>query len=221
MYGKRWYATERSPKSPGAAGERAARAELSQFLSRRLRLYDAKRNDPTVEALSNLSPWIHFGQLASQRAVLEAQKHRSSHSKSVAGFVEEIVVRKELSDNFCLYNPDGYDSLLTLYDGTKYAGGGAWATKTLVEHHSDPREHVYTRDQWERAETIRCGMHANLRWFIPAKCTVSAHVLGEENIEWSRDPEEALSTAIYLNDYELDGRDPNGYVGCGGNRRAA
>ena len=34
-------------------------------------------------------------------------------------------------------------------------------------------------------------------------------------LEWSQSPEEALETAIYLNDkYELDGRDPNGYVGC-------
>jgi deoxyribodipyrimidine photo-lyase len=34
-------------------------------------------------------------------------------------------------------------------------------------------------------------------------------------LEWSAAPEEALHTAIRLNDrYQLDGRDPNGYVGC-------
>jgi deoxyribodipyrimidine photo-lyase len=33
-------------------------------------------------------------------------------------------------------------------------------------------------------------------------------------LEWTTAPEEALKIAIYLNDkYELDGRDPNGYVG--------
>lgn len=33
-------------------------------------------------------------------------------------------------------------------------------------------------------------------------------------LEWTKSPEEALEFAIYLNDkYELDGRDPNGYVG--------
>ena len=33
-------------------------------------------------------------------------------------------------------------------------------------------------------------------------------------LEWTTSPEEALRIAIYLNDrYELDGRDPNGYVG--------
>jgi deoxyribodipyrimidine photo-lyase len=34
-------------------------------------------------------------------------------------------------------------------------------------------------------------------------------------LEWSPSPEEALATAIRLNDrYSLDGRDPNGYTGC-------
>merc|ERR1719181_1265375 len=34
-------------------------------------------------------------------------------------------------------------------------------------------------------------------------------------LEWTATPEEALSTVIYFNDrYSLDGRDPNGYVGC-------
>ncbi|KAF2298976.1 hypothetical protein GH714_029483 [Hevea brasiliensis] len=34
-------------------------------------------------------------------------------------------------------------------------------------------------------------------------------------LEWTKGPEEALAISIYLNDkYELDGRDPNGYVGC-------
>lgn len=33
-------------------------------------------------------------------------------------------------------------------------------------------------------------------------------------LEWTTSPEEALSIALYLNDrYELDGQDPNGFVG--------
>lgn len=33
--------------------------------------------------------------------------------------------------------------------------------------------------------------------------------------EWTPSPELALQYSLYLNDkYELDGRDPNGYVGC-------
>jgi len=34
-------------------------------------------------------------------------------------------------------------------------------------------------------------------------------------LEWTATPEHALEYAILLNDkYSLDGRDPNGYVGC-------
>ncbi len=33
--------------------------------------------------------------------------------------------------------------------------------------------------------------------------------------EWTRTPEDALDISIRLNDkWEMDGRDPNGYVGC-------
>ena len=45
-----------------------------------------------------------------QRAVLYVKKHGKSHSESVASFVEEGVVRRELSDNFCYYN-EKYDSI--------------------------------------------------------------------------------------------------------------
>ncbi|XWS49037.1 hypothetical protein CRYUN_Cryun13aG0129200 [Craigia yunnanensis] len=34
-------------------------------------------------------------------------------------------------------------------------------------------------------------------------------------LEWTKGPKEAIEICIYLNDkYEIDGRDPNGYVGC-------
>ena len=34
-------------------------------------------------------------------------------------------------------------------------------------------------------------------------------------LEWTESAEQALEIGIYLNDkYEMDGRDPNGYVGC-------
>ena len=37
---------------------------------------------------------------------------------------------------------------------------------------------------------------------------------GKKILEWSPEPEEAFSRAIYLNNkYSLDGRDPNGFTG--------
>ena len=55
------------------------------------------------------------------------------------GFIEEAVVRSELSDNFCFYNPN-YDSI---------EGGSDWARKTLQDHAKDKREYVYT-------EKVKC-----------------------------------------------------------------
>lgn len=62
-------------------------------------------------------------------------------------------------------------------------------------------------DIWNAAqrEMVHLGkMHGFMRMYWAKKI-----------LEWSATPEEALETAIYLNNkYELDGRDPSGYVGC-------
>jgi deoxyribodipyrimidine photo-lyase len=42
-------------------GTLAGLAMLEEFCSKRLKLFGSKRNDPTINALSNLSPWFHFG----------------------------------------------------------------------------------------------------------------------------------------------------------------
>ncbi len=196
------------------------------FLSSdRLKKFSKHRNDPNQpEALSNLSPYYHFGHLAAQRAALEASKLRSKakvglpimalpatscraiphplmntaetvltvlhqvpqhkavrrrpgcslqmerlrwlrwkitlaipcrsrHTMTAAlsahqlaqgmcclpqedvdAFLEESVVRRELSDNYCFYVPN-YDSIDACYD---------WAKESLNKHRDDPRENVYT-----------------------------------------------------------------------------
>ncbi|XP_028650777.1 CPD photolyase isoform X1 [Erpetoichthys calabaricus] len=189
---------------PGTLGGLAV---LESFISERLKIYSSDRNDPNKEALSNLSPWFHFGQLAVQRAVLEVQKFRSKYRESVESFIEESVVRRELSDNFCFYNPR-YDSL---------DGAFEWARKTLEDHTKDKRTHLYSRAELEEGRThdplwnaaqlqmVHEGkMHGFLRMYWAKKI-----------LEWTHSPAEALEISIYLNDrYELDGRDPNGYVGC-------
>jgi deoxyribodipyrimidine photo-lyase len=84
-------------------GEAAARGLLHDFVSQRLRFYES-RNDPgTPQGLSGLSPYLHFGQLSAQRAALEVNRARAKLPKAVDGFIEEAVVRRELSDNFCWY----------------------------------------------------------------------------------------------------------------------
>ncbi|XP_014222087.1 deoxyribodipyrimidine photo-lyase [Trichogramma pretiosum] len=189
------------------AGHRGGMAELENFLNKRLKLYHSKRNDPTADALSNLSPWFHFGQISVQRSILEAVKLKSKYKESVEAFCEEAIVRRELSDNFCYYN-ENYDNIEGAYD---------WAKKTLEEHSKDKREYIYTKEEleqglthddlWNAAEIqlVKEGkIHGFLRMYWAKKI-----------LEWTKTPQEALEWSIYLNDkYSMDGRDPNGYVGC-------
>ena len=123
------------PVTTFTPGTKAGLENLQEFVSKRIKLYGAKRNDPNESALSNLSPWVNMGQISMQRAVVYVKKNGSTHSESVKSFVEEGVVRRELSDNFCYYN-DNYDSL---------DGATDWARKTLNDHKKDKREYVYTR----------------------------------------------------------------------------
>jgi deoxyribodipyrimidine photo-lyase len=47
------------------------------FLTKRIKSYDADRNDPTKSrALSCLSPYLHFGHISAQRCALEAKRRR-------------------------------------------------------------------------------------------------------------------------------------------------
>jgi len=186
-------------------GEKAAREMLRGFVAARLVAYPDKRNDPNHDALSNLSPYLHFGQISAQRVALEVEESGAPR-EARAAFLEELIVRRELSDNYCFYNPQ-YDSV---------AGFPPWAQTTLNVHRRDPRPYVYSRDELERAEThddlwnaaqlemVRRGkMHSYLRMYWAKKI-----------LEWTESPEQALQFATYLNDkYELDGRDPNGYTG--------
>jgi deoxyribodipyrimidine photo-lyase len=55
--------------------------------------------------------------------------------ENVDAFLEEAVVRRELSDNFCFYEPN-YDNLGACYD---------WARDSLNKHRHDKREFLYTK----------------------------------------------------------------------------
>ena len=186
-------------------GERAASELLGDFLANKLPRYPERRNDPNQDGQSHLSPYLHFGQISAQRIALAVEDSLAG-TEAKKAFLEELIVRRELADNFCFYNPH-YDS---------FAGFPSWAQKTLDEHRPDPREYLYTLEQFEQSRThddlwnaaqqemVQKGkMHGYLRMYWAKKI-----------LEWTHSPEEALQFAINLNDrYELDGRDPNGYTG--------
>ena len=44
-----------------APGTKAGLQMLEDFCKKRLKNYHSQSNDPNADALSNLSPWLHFG----------------------------------------------------------------------------------------------------------------------------------------------------------------
>ncbi len=186
-------------------GEQSAQRFLTNFITKKLHCYVEQRNDPVQDGQSNLSPYLHFGQLSSQRVALSVLNAPIDQSVKDA-FLEELIVRRELADNFCYYNQN-YDSITC---------APRWAQQTLSQHREDKREYGYSLKEFEMAKThddlwnaaqkemiITGKMHGFMRMYWAKKI-----------LEWTVDIDQAFSFAIYLNDkYELDGRDPNGYAG--------
>ena len=205
-------------------GSKSAHQRVANFIDNGLQNFAKDRNDPTKDTLTNLSPYLHFGQISSLRVCLEVLKNvkadpslfteakmpqanaTPNKQDGMNVLFEEIIVRKELSDNFCYY-AQSY---------TDFSSIPGWASNTLREHESDKREFTYSRPQWEHAKThdpawnaaqnqlIKTGkIHGYMRMYWAKKM-----------LEWSDSPKQALRDCIYLNDtYSIDGGDPNGYVG--------
>jgi deoxyribodipyrimidine photo-lyase len=182
-------------------GYKEAKRRLNNFISNKLSNYDLLRNDPSLNYQSNLSPYLHFGQISPLDIYLKVKDIDKSES-----FIEELVVRRELSFNFVYYNKD-YDNYKSLPN---------WALDTLDKHRIDKREYVYSLDKFESYKThdpywnacqkemvITGKMHGYMRMYW-----------GKKIIEWTNSPEEAYTIMVYLNNkYNLDGRDPNSYAG--------
>jgi len=205
-----WAAAERRIRTEAATpeakwirpGEAEAAKRLVYFLEHKLAGYERDRNDPNRDGQSGLSPYLHFGQISAQRVALQVLRSMLD----AGAFLEELIVRKELSDNYCYHNQH-YDDIL---------GYPAWARASLSEHEKDRREYLYTLQELELARThddlwnaaqqemLQTGkMHGYMRMYWAKKI-----------LEWTASPATAQAIAVYLNDrYELDGRDANGYAG--------
>ncbi|MFC1729648.1 deoxyribodipyrimidine photo-lyase [candidate division KSB1 bacterium] len=182
-----------------------AKKALDLFIQQVLHSYAGKHNDPNGAAESNLSPYLHFGHISPLYIALKIVNANTAPENLIA-FLEQLIIRRELSMNFVHYNPH-YDA---------YEGLPDWAKKTLDAHKGDMREYLYTLQEFETAAThdeywnaaqtemVDTGkMHNYMRMYWSKKI-----------IEWSPDPEKAFTRTLFLNNkYELDGRDPNGYAG--------
>jgi deoxyribodipyrimidine photo-lyase len=187
-------------------GASHAEALLDDFIARKLHRYADGRNEPSADYLSHMSPYLHFGQISPLSIAQRVREAEGVSQQNKDAYLEELVVRRELSMNFCHHNPD-YDSLACLPD---------WARKTLEEHAGDRREHIYSMHEFEEARThdpywnaaqqqmaLTGKMHGYMRMYW-----------GKKILEWTPDPYVAHRIALELNDrYEIDGRDPNGYTG--------
>jgi deoxyribodipyrimidine photo-lyase len=184
-------------------GTEEALKHLAIFLEGKLDRFPELRNDSTLDYLSHMSPYLHFGQISPLFIALKALETKSPGTEA---FLEELIVRRELSMNFVFYNKQ-YDS---------YEAVPEWAKKTLRAHQKDKRPYLYRLEELETAQThdhywnaaqremvIKGKMHGYMRMYW-----------GKKIIEWTKTPEEAFRVALYLNNkYELDGRDPNGFTG--------
>jgi deoxyribodipyrimidine photo-lyase len=191
-----------SPLFRGGAQEAGKR--LTKFLRSKLRRYSTERNEPSSRATSELSPYLHFGQISSLKIALAARDYAVEHKLMADDFLEELIVRRELAFNFARFAD--VESLESLPE---------WARKTLEKHARDRRDPIYTRDEFERARThdpLWNAAQTELLLFGKIHGYYRMY-WGKKIIEWSHSPSEALATMIYLNDrYALDGRDPSGYA---------
>jgi deoxyribodipyrimidine photo-lyase len=186
-------------------GTKAGRKRLTHFVRGILPHYDKTRNEPSLDGSSRLSPYLHFGFLSIQE-VIDAVERAKAPKPAKEAFLEQAIVRRELSFNFTRHNRH-YDSLKSLPD---------WALKTMRDHADDRRPDLLDDEMIERAETYDELWNAAQRELV---CTGLLHnymrmLWGKRVIEWQRSYEMAFEVLVHLNNkYALDGRDPNSYAG--------
>ncbi len=205
-------------------GSEAAETTLRNFLKNRLPQYAESRNEPEIEATSGLSPYLHFGHISVHQVFAEtmqqadwtpdrisAKVNGSSHGwwgveENAESFLDELITWREVGYNMCSRSAD--------YD--RYDSLPAWARQTLSKHADDPREYLYTRDEFESAQTHDPLWNAAQRQLVREGRIHNylRMVWGKKVLEWSPSPQAALDVLIDLNNkYALDGRNPNSYSG--------
>jgi deoxyribodipyrimidine photo-lyase len=205
-------------------GTTPARERLDAFVDRGLARYAEAHNQPEQDATSRLSPWLHFGHLSVHdvfERVMSREKWTSrklgsgargaregwwSVTAGAESFLDELITWREIAFNTCAFVPR-YDTFASLPE---------WARRTLDAHRRDPREHVYTLEQFDAAATHDPLWNAVQRqlktdgWFHG----YMRMLWGKKILEWARAPEDALRVMEHLmNRYSLDGRDPNSWAG--------
>ncbi|MGL4980641.1 MAG: deoxyribodipyrimidine photo-lyase, partial [Fusobacteriaceae bacterium] len=188
------------------SGESEAKRLLDDFIENKLDSYHLYSNNPFQNVHSGLSPFLHFGQISPHYIYLKVL-NSGKNSEAIDGFLEELVVRRELAFNFCYFNSYYSDFRKILHQ---------WCYDTLDKHSIDKREYLYSLDELENWKTH------DKYWNEAQKSLVTLGTMdsymrmywAKKILEWSPDPETAFNHTIYLNNrYFLDGRDPNSFTG--------
>lgn len=185
-------------------GRRQAEKHLAHFLDENLRRYARDRNEPSLHATSNLSPYLHFGHISALEVALAAKEHAAQYELIPDEFLEELIVRRELAFNFARF-AGNVESFSDLPD---------WCKRNMKKHASDPRAPVYHLAQFEAAATHDALWNATQKELLTRGKIHGYYRMywGKKIIEWSATYEDALHAMIHLHDrYALDGRDPNTY----------
>ncbi len=188
-------------------GSRMALSRLKSFVEDALDDYGEGRADIVDRNVSHLSPYLHFGQISPVRVYRDVQDAKAGKDDK-AGYIDEMMVRRELAVNFVHYNKD-YDS---------YSGVPDWARQTLESHKDDTREKTFTAEEMEFSRTDDPYWNAAMR---EMRLTGYLHnhlrmYWGKRIITYANTPSHAYRTALALNNkYLLDGRDCNSYANVG------
>jgi len=213
------------PVSPIVGGRDAAQKRIDEFFRRRLDDYLEGRNHPDQDASSGFSPYLHFGHMSVHQVFEQlvhrekwtprklAEKSRGSRegwwgmSPTAESFLDELVTWRELGFNMCWQEEETYDQYASLPD---------WAQATLRKHEKDPRDHLYSLEQFENAETHDPIWNAAQRQ-LRREGRIHNYLRmlwGKKILEWTARPRDALEILIELNNkWALDGRNPNSYSG--------
>lgn len=190
------------PVTSRPGGRARALGDLARFVRGPLAQFDTARNEPGGDRNSGLSAALHFGLLYAGEVAQAALAAFGPKHPGVVTFLEELLVRRELGFNFCLYTPPP--------EQLRVSALPAWAQRTLADHAADPREHLYSRDQLDRGETHDPLWNAAQRQ-LREDGRIHGYLRmlwGKKILEWSPGPQVALERIAWLNDrYALDGRD--------------
>jgi photolyase PhrII len=191
-----------APVADTPGGTRAGYKRWNQFRTNGLNGYEEERNDASNRhGVSRMSAYLHFGMVSPFRIA------RQADAAGAQKYLDELLIWRELSFNFCFHNLDALHSIEAL---------PAWAIETLDEHASDQREDIY------RWEVLSRGKTGQPLWDACQRSLVKHGELhnnvrmtwGKAFLRWAPSPAAAIQLTMDLNHrYALDGRDPCSYGG--------